>query len=72
MAKPTALSLDANLRRGLNLANLLGCTNRAQLKESWLLLTEDERRSLRPSKALANHAWSLIIRDRILAPGAAA
>ena len=56
----------------LQLAGLLGCSNRAQLKAAWLELTPDERRVLRPSRALAHHAWNLILRDRILTPGAAA
>lgn len=50
----------------LDLANLLSCVTRAQLRQAWLDLTDDQRRALRPNRALAHHAWSLIIRDRIL------
>lgn len=53
------------------LTGLLNCASRAQLKEAWLQLTEEERRDLRPSRALAQHAWALIIRDRILTGAAA-
>lgn len=48
------------------LTGLLTCASRSQLTAAWLELTDDQRRELRPSKALAQHAWDLIIRDRIL------
>ena len=56
----------------LDLLELLHCTNRAQLRAAWLALTEDERRALRWNAVLHRHAWNLIIRDRVLTPGAAA
>ncbi|GAA1436396.1 hypothetical protein GCM10009616_36060 [Microlunatus lacustris] len=57
---------DATLDRLATVTSLFTCTTAAQLKAAWLQLTEDQRRELRPSRSLASHAWSLIIRDRIL------
>lgn len=54
------------VERMATLVGLLTCASRTQLKEAWLQLTEEQRRDLRPSRALAQHAWALIIRDRIL------
>lgn len=49
-----------------NLMDLLSCATADQLRAAWLDLTQNERRALRSSRALAQHAWNLIIRDRIL------
>jgi hypothetical protein len=57
---------QASISGYLTLSNLLSCATAAQLRVLWLELDEDQRRSLRPSRALAHHAWSLLIRDRIL------
>lgn len=57
---------DHELDRYLILASLLSCATARQLRQAWLDLTDTDRRALRPNRALAHHAWNLIIRDRIL------
>lgn len=61
-----APELADRIRVSMTLCELLGCATAAQLRAIWLALPEPDRRLLRRSKALAHHAWSLIIRDRIL------